>query len=609
MRKIPKSFASRRQAISLTERASAFTHLVSSLEILTTEEDRAAGGFNDWRVVRDHYAHFPAPVRKGLDALGNPAVTRVLHVGRVAAAASLVASKSQGRWRACADAYLALSSVALHPRHMYGTDGSDQLSLLVQFSMTVARAGRGNPRLADACLWFVALQSTLSYAVSGLVKLPGPDWRSGRALPGIMRTQNYGDRDVYGLLRKYPQAAKVLTHGVLALECGFPLVYYRQGRYAPALLAAAGAFHVVNTRVMGLGRFLPAFLSTYPAVLYTVQGPEGRNGSALARGDNTPRLAGGLLGATALAAVGSQWLRRRRVLAGDGSERCFTAPSGNRLAYRLTEPLQESNAARPVLVCLTGLMATNARWTNIRRDLEGDFPVLTYDRAGYGSSSYHQADPYTLRSSVDDLASLVRAVCPGRPVVLVGHSLGGYLALRSLRALPGQAAGVVLLDPSHPGELHRSAAQANGARRLAGRFLTMPTSLRCGLGALLPEPGWLSWLPPDARRRVLDQYRDAGLWQTALREWKATHAEFLNHDGPLPEVSVPLLLIAAGNTHRADGVNAGLHQEIVDSSPQGALLVLDGVGHGELVTGPEPARRVARHVAAFTTSLESEGAV
>ncbi|MEV0964272.1 alpha/beta fold hydrolase [Streptomyces sp. NPDC049910] len=609
MRKIPEHFTNRDQAVTMAERTGAFTHLVSSLEILTTEEDRAAGGFNDWRIVRDHYAHFPAPVRRALDSLGNPVVTRALHVGRVAAAASLVASTSQGRWRACADAYLALSSVALHPRHMYGTDGSDQLSLLVQSSMAVARAGRGNPRLADACLWFVALQSTLSYAVSGLVKLPGPDWRSGTALPGIMRTENYGDRDVYGLMRTYPRAAKVLSHGVLALECGFPLVYFRQGRYAPALLTAAGAFHLVNTRVMGLGRFLPAFLSTYPAILYTVRESKDRNGSGPARSDGTPRLAGGLLGAAALAAAGSQWFRRRRVLAGDGSERHFTAPSGNRLAYHLTEPLHESDADRPVLVCLTGLMATAARWANVRRGLGSDFPVLTYDRAGYGGSSYEQADPYTLRSSVDDLAALIRAVCPGRPVVLVGHSLGGYLALRCLRALPGQVVGTVLLDPSHPGELHRSAAQASGARRLGGRFLTMPTSLRCGLGALLPEPGWLSWLPPDARRRVLDQYRDAGLWQTAVREWKATHTEFLNHDGSLSQVSVPLLLIAAGKTHLEDGVNAKLHQEIVDSSPRGRLLVVDGVGHGELVTGPEPARRVAEHVAAFAASLGPEGAV
>ncbi|MFE3657198.1 alpha/beta fold hydrolase [Streptomyces sp. NPDC059165] len=599
----------RQQAIAMAERTSAFTHLVSSLEFLTTEEDRAVGGFNDWDVIRDHYTHFPAPVRRLLDTVGNPGVTRVLHMGRVAAAASLVASKSTGRWRAYADAYLTLSSVALHSRHMYGTDGSDQLSLLVQFSMTVARAGRRNPRLADACLWFVALQSTLSYAVSGLVKLPGSDWRSGKALPGIMRTQNYGDRDVYALMRTHPRAAKALAHGVLALECAFPLVYYRKGRYAPAILAAAGAFHLANTRVMGLGRFLPAFLSTYPAVLYTVRGAEDREGRALvpARSDNTPRLAGAVLGAAALAAAGAQRRRRRRVLVGDGSERYVTVPSGNRLAHRLTEPPREEDAARPVLVCETGLMATAARWTNIRRALQADFPVLTYDRAGYGGSSYHQADPYTLRSSVDDLAALVRTVCPGRPVVLIGHSLGGYLALRALRALPDQVIGAVLLDPSHPGELHRSAAQANGARRMAGRFLTIPTSLRYGLGALLPEPGWLTWLPPDVRRRVLDQYRDAGLWQTALREWKATYAEFLNNDGSLPAVSVPLLLIAAGRTHREDGVNAKLHQEIVDASPRGELRVIDGVGHGELVTNPDPARRIAEHVAAFTTSVTPGG--
>ncbi|WP_189218858.1 MULTISPECIES: hypothetical protein [Streptomyces] len=158
----------------------------------------------------------------------------------------------------------------------YGTDGTDQVTFITQSVSTIARIGNRNPRLVDACLWYIALQATLSYAISGIVKLPSEGWRSGEALPGVLRTESYGDPTVYKLARKHPRLTKTVAHAVLVLECSFPIAFAAKGAFAPLMLACTGSFHLVNARVMGLGRFALAFPSMYPAILYAAQRQDAR---------------------------------------------------------------------------------------------------------------------------------------------------------------------------------------------------------------------------------------------------------------------------------------------------------------------------------------------
>ncbi|MFE0191348.1 HTTM domain-containing protein [Streptomyces sp. NPDC058989] len=262
----------RHRALAATERITAVTSLLSSLEALPAERDRRPGGLNNWEVVRDNFADLPPVARKALDLLAKPTSMRIIHGARIAAAATLLLPGERRRQRAAANGFLALSTLATYPHHQYGGDGSDQLSFQTQLVSAVARCGQRNPAVVDACLWYVALQSTLSYTVSGLVKLCGPEWRAGTALSHILRTETYGDAGAYRLISRYPTAGKAVSHAVLAFECAFGLIFLRQGRHAPAMLATTATFHLVNARVMGLSRFVWAFLGTYPAVLYVVQG-------------------------------------------------------------------------------------------------------------------------------------------------------------------------------------------------------------------------------------------------------------------------------------------------------------------------------------------------
>ena len=192
-------------------------------------------------------------------------------------------------------------SLALYPRHHYGTDGSDQVSFLVQGAATLARAGQRDPRIVDAALWSVALQGVLSYAVSGWDKLAGPSWRNGQALEGVTRTLDVRRPPGVAAFKAHPRIARAWAgrarHGVPV-----PVRLPGQGPGRRAHARGRPAFHVANARIMGLGRFVWSFMSMHPAVLYAAvrasAGPPRRAASraATTRCRRSRRAAGGRAG-------------------------------------------------------------------------------------------------------------------------------------------------------------------------------------------------------------------------------------------------------------------------------------------------------------------------
>ena len=71
--------------------------------------------------------------------------------------------------------------------------------------------------------------------------------------------------------------------------------------------------------------------------------------------------------------------------------------------------------------------------------------MLAPDLLGHGRSSW--AAPWTIDANVAALAALLEAEAAG-PVVVVGHSFGGAVALRLAAARPDLVDGLVLLDPA-----------------------------------------------------------------------------------------------------------------------------------------------------------------
>lgn len=101
----------------------------------------------------------------------------------------------------------------------------------------------------------------------------------------------------------------------------------------------------------------------------------------------------------------------------------------------------------PVVVFLHAGVCDRRSWTGVVDALPPDVPALAYDRRGFGESPLGGNPGFR---HLDDLRAVLDASTDG-PVVLVGSSRGGGLALDAALELGGRVCGVLLLAPAVSG--------------------------------------------------------------------------------------------------------------------------------------------------------------
>ena len=117
----------------------------------------------------------------------------------------------------------------------------------------------------------------------------------------------------------------------------------------------------------------------------------------------------------------------------------FTLPSGERMAYR------RQDGDGPVLVFLPGFMSDMAggkATALFAYAAQTGRAALVLDYTGCGLSDGDFADG-TLSRWRDEVWALIDMVVGGRPVILMGSSMGGWLMLLMALARPAQVAGLI----------------------------------------------------------------------------------------------------------------------------------------------------------------------
>lgn len=221
----------------------------------------------------------------------------------------------------------------------------------------------------------------------------------------------------------------------------------------------------------------------------------------------------------------------------------------------------------PRVVLVHGSLDRSSAFLRVMRLLSG-LSLVRYDRRGYGKSLAIGAAP-DLGAQVDDLAKVV----DGRPSVLVGHSIGGVVALALAERSPGLAPAVVAYESPMPWAEWWPGSTAGG-KAVNGRGGEGDAAERF-MRRMIGDDRWES-LPERTRiqRRA---------------EGPALVAELRSIRPPAPApfdpARLPMPVIAAHGS-RSDPHHQRTARVLAAAAPKGELVVVDGAQHGVHLSHP-----------------------
>jgi len=132
-------------------------------------------------------------------------------------------------------------------------------------------------------------------------------------------------------------------------------------------------------------------------------------------------------------------------------------PRAVETADGLSMGFEVSGQGRPV-VLIHGWCGNGEQWSEIAAALARSYRVYTVDLVGHGTSAGQVRSSWTIAAFGNDVARLLERERL-REVVLVGHSMGGPVALEAAARAPGRVAAIVGVE-----SLHRLTGEADPER-------------------------------------------------------------------------------------------------------------------------------------------------
>lgn len=217
--------------------------------------------------------------------------------------------------------------------------------------------------------------------------------------------------------------------------------------------------------------------------------------------------------------------------------------SGIPHAYDLTSKAPSSD----ILVFIHGWLLSRHYWHPLIEQLAPQYQCLAYDLRGFGSSSLPIAMPdvlpsasYSLASYAQDLGQLLERLNLSK-VWLVGHSLGGSIALWAAYQFPERVQGIICMN-------------AGGGIYLKQEFDRFRTA---GQQIVKLRPRWLAQIPG-----VEFMFLKAGTVRSLSRTW--ARQRLIDFVTAHPDAALGSLLESTteAEVHRLPQLVAKLHQPL-----------------------------------------------
>lgn len=248
----------------------------------------------------------------------------------------------------------------------------------------------------------------------------------------------------------------------------------------------------------------------------------------------------------------------------DGTPRIADAPGGVHIQYRMY------GSGNPVVVLIHGWSCDSNYWAAQIEPLKARYTVMTVDLAGHGGSAANRSD-WSINAFADDVIAALTAQQVTGPVVLVGHSMGGPVAVDVARKLGAQALGVIGVDT-----LRISNAPPPSAAETETRMAPFRANF---IGATRDMVSGMFFTPssdPVLVRRVADDMSQAPP-EVALPAMLGLNA--WDRIAALSALQVPIVLINAEQPPTALAPLQAL-------APQLRVVTISGLGHFLMMEDP-----------------------
>lgn len=232
----------------------------------------------------------------------------------------------------------------------------------------------------------------------------------------------------------------------------------------------------------------------------------------------------------------------------------------------------------PVLLFVHGFPLNHTQWENQFLHFAASYRVIAPDLRGLGGSRITDSDAViTMEQHADDLNALLDELHISEPVVLIGLSMGGYVAWQMVRKYAHRLQGLVLCDTRIAAD---TPEQAQARHQLAEETLKTGTSLKIE-EVMLPRllPASAPQTAEEAIRQMARSSSVAGL-AAALRGMAAR----IDAADLLPNIKVPTL----GISGEFDVISPPSEMAAwVSRIPQARFVTLPGVGHMTPLEAPQ----------------------
>ncbi len=280
---------------------------------------------------------------------------------------------------------------------------------------------------------------------------------------------------------------------------------------------------------------------------------------------------------------------RQRIAAGlaQGSVQA----AGHRWAYAYSN---NAPADAPTIVMLHGFTGSKENWYRVAEQLEGKYRLLIPDLPGWGESERKAGEDYGFVAEAERVAAFIRTLSPGKPVVLLGHSMGGGIAPLVAARHPELVSQVGMLAAAGV----RFRDNQFGIDVLAGQNpfgVEDARTLRRYLDILFNSSEAQPWIPWPASEILIARRRQDARFEQSVLDRIGRSDERFAPGTAASQVHQPALLLWCRQDKVIDFSAMDLFAQRM---PQARKVLLEDCGHMSLMEQPQQVAAAIEQLAA-----------